>query len=518
MVGIVQKYLRINNFAEQKYAFADLVQAHPDYPSFFAITDTLELLSIEHVAFKVLKEELFELPNSFLTLFDKDLALVTIKKNAIKIELEKTVARTLSFDDFLARWDGIVIAIEPNKTLIHRNLRTSLKWGYYSLPFLGLFLISIINNSYDISRIFLVLISIIGLIVSIVIVQEKLGIKNEMVSSFCDRSPKISCNSVINSDKGKINEWISFSDLPILFFAINLTSLLFNPTGTSDIISLVSLFSLPVIAYSIWIQKVQLKKWCLLCLAITFLIILQSAVSIFKKEVFIHITYSNLFSYLFSIILIASFWLVLRSTLVNKAKADKEVRNFKKIKRNYKVLEYLSKEVPILIGLDKLEGLRFGNPNAEVRLLIIVSPNCTHCHNAFTEALELVTKYSGKIFLNVLFNINPDSNDNPYKIVAERLLEINNSNETLAAEAITDWYVKKMGLEKWKKKWKVDFISKEVKQQIRQQYNWCSENKFNHTPVKIVNDKLFPNEYDIVELKYFFNDYAKQKQVFEKVI
>jgi hypothetical protein len=32
-----------------------------------------------------------------------------------------------------------------------------------------------------------------------------------------------------------------------------------------------------------------------------------------------------------------------------------------------------------------------------------------------------------KIFLNVLFNVNPENVDNPYKVVVERLLSINRS-------------------------------------------------------------------------------------------
>jgi thiol-disulfide isomerase/thioredoxin len=516
MISLIQKYLSINNFADQKSAFEDLFQSHPDYPSLFAITDTLELLSIENAAFKVLKEQLFELPDSFLAIYNQDLALVTKKKTLIKIELEKAGTKSLSFDDFAAGWDGIVITIEPNETSIFGNLKDSLNWLYYSLPVLALVIISIFYNSYDISEIILFLTSIAGLVLSIFIVQEKLGVKNEMVSKFCNISPNASCNSVISSDKGKINKWISFSDLPVLFFGINVTSLLLNPTSSSTIIGLLSLLSLPVIVYSIWIQKIQLKKWCLLCLAISFLIILQSVVWIFTKEAFVYITFSSLFSYLFSMILIGSFWLVLSSTLVNKIKAEKEVSKLKKFKRNYAVLNFLSKEVPVLKGLDKLEGLRFGNSDGAIRLMIILSPSCGHCHNVFTQALELVNKYPEKISLNVLFNINPENNDNPYKVVVERLLEISNSNEALAVEAITDWHVKKTGLEKWTEKWKVDFISKKVNQQIEQQYNWCLENEFNYTPVKMVNDKLFPNEYDISELKYFLNDYAEEKEVFEK--
>jgi protein-disulfide isomerase len=66
-------------------------------------------------------------------------------------------------------------------------------------------------------------------------------------------------------------------------------------------------------------------------------------------------------------------------------------------------------------------------------------------------------------------------------------------------------------LDKWLNKWKVDSISMKVNQQIQQQYDWCLQNEFNYTPVKIVNGKLYPNEYSISELKYFLNEISQEK-------
>ena len=60
------------------------------------------------------------------------------------------------------------------------------------------------------------------------------------------------------------------------------------------------------------------------------------------------------------------------------------------------------------------------------------------------------------------------------------------------------------------KKWKVEHNGMQVNNQLFQQYNWCSKNEFNYTPVKIVNGKLFPKGYDINELKFFLNDFASE--------
>jgi hypothetical protein len=100
--------------------------------------------------------------------------------------------------------------------------------------------------------------------------------------------------------------------------------------------------------------------------------------------------------------------------------------------------------------------------------------------------------------------------------VVERLLTINRSSPGKTVEAISDWYIKKMGLKKWLKKWHVDAVSMMINQEIQKQYEWCSKNNFNYTPVKIVNERLFPSEYELNELKYFLNDFMEDVEVLEK--
>ncbi|MFE3867526.1 vitamin K epoxide reductase family protein [Flavobacterium sp. LS2P90] len=515
MIDLVQKYLDSNSFSSHKIAFKDLFESHPNYPSIFAITDTLELLSIENVAIKVPKEQLIELPNSFLAIFNQRLVLVSKTSTLITIVTEKGDKQDLSFDKFILNWNGIIIAIEPNKNIVNERLQINSKWFLYCLPVFALVTLSTISIRYALNDFLLLLTSIIGLVFSVFIIQEKLGLSNQIVSKFCNINPNTSCDSVIKSDKGEINKWVSFSDLPILFFGVNLVSIVLQPTSSSVIIGFLSLLSLPVIIYSIWIQKWQLKKWCILCLVISFIIMIQSMIWVFIGQSLLTITYPKLFSYGFSIILITSFWLVIKPILENKIKAEKSINELKKFKRNYDVFNFLLKEIPVVKGFDLLEGLKFGNRNSEVSLTLILSPSCGHCHKAFQDAFELVSKFPQKVFLNVLFNINPENNNNPYKVVVESLLAINNSNLGKMEEAISDWHIKKMGLDAWKEKWAVDTIDMKVNNQMYQQYTWCLENEFNYTPVKIVNDKLFPNEYEISELKYFLNDFSEEKEALE---
>jgi uncharacterized membrane protein len=514
MINLVNKYLISNFYLNTKEEFEESFLSHPNYPSVFAITDSLDMLSIENIAIKVPKEQLGELPNSFLAIFNGELVLVAKDEKEIVVENEKGIKSNLTIDNFCKDWEGIIIAIEPNQ-IISSEVKSNTKRLFYCIPIVALIALSIVYNNYSFSSALQLFTSLIGVFISVLIVQEKFGMKNEIVSKFCNINPNTSCDSVIQSGKGKINKWMSFTDLPLLFFSINMVSILLNPAYSSKLIGLLSIASFPVIAYSIWLQKFKINKWCLLCLLVSALLILQGLVGYYLGQPLLTKAIFNDFSYLFSIITCTSLWLLIKPELESKFKTESEVKELKKFKRSYTIFEFLSKKVLVNDGFEKLQGLQFGNPKSTIALTIILSPSCGHCHKAFEDAIHLVHKYPEKVFLNVLFNINPENNDNPCKPVVENLLAIKYTISESIEEAITDWHIHKIELELWLKKWGQKTVSMKVNQQMQQQYDWCLENEFNYTPVKIVNGKLFPNEYNITELKYFLNDFSNEKESIE---
>ncbi|SFB00467.1 Vitamin K epoxide reductase family protein [Flavobacterium swingsii] len=511
MINIVKKYLVISQFSDQKENFEDLFLSHPNYPGVFAITDSLDMLSIENIAIKVPKEQFIELPKSFLAIYNNNLVLATKSNAVITIDTKEGKQQKLTFNEFLTGWNEVILAIEPNTNSIIKKEKANTKWLLYTLPFIALIILSITYNKYNYNSTILLATSITGLLTSIFIVQEAFGIKSEIVSKFCNVNQNVSCDSVIKSNKNEINKWFGFSDLPLLFFSISILSTIIQTEEASNIIGFLSLAATPIIMYSVWLQKFQLKKWCVLCLVVSFIIVLQSLVFIFATTSFFNIIIINGFGFLFSAILLTTIWLFVKPVFEAKIKAEKRETELKKFKCNYQIFRFLSKKIPVLKGFDKLEGLQFGNKTASLQLTIIISPSCGHCHKALEDGFNLVTKFPKRVFLSVLFNINPENNDNLYKIIVETLLTINNINPENIESAISDWHIKKMDLQPWLEKWKMNTVDMKVNHQIYKQYNWCLENEFNYTPVKIINNKLFPNEYEISELKYFLNDFLKEK-------
>ncbi|MDX6184798.1 vitamin K epoxide reductase family protein [Flavobacterium sp. Fl-77] len=516
MVKIVQKYLQINKYSNLKNEFEDLFLSHPNYPSLFAITDSLDLLSIENAAVRISKEQILDLPKSFLAYYKQELTLVEKNKKNVRIYSDKEGIQKISYEEFLTGWDGVIVAIEENKLLLNEESSIGFKWLKYALPVFLLAGLSFVYNHYNTFSIAFLITSLLGFAFSVLIVDKKIGLSPNLNSRFCNLGSAISCDSVIRSDLRRINKWISFTDLPLIFFSSSLLSILLLPFESAVFVGFLSLLSIPIIVLSVWIQKFEIRKWCTLCLIVSFLIVSQSIVWFTSSNFTLVFSTSNVFPFLFSFVLLLTIWLGIKSILKNRITNEVSLNELKKFKRNYSVLNFLSQRIPKIDGFSDLRGLQFGNKKASINLSIIISPSCTHCHKTFQEAFDLVLKFPDKIFLNVLFNVNPENNENPFKTVVERLLMIYRSTPGKTVEAISDWHIKKMELDKWLKKWSIDGTSAMITQEINKQYEWCQKNNFNYTPVKIVNEKVFPNEYDISELKYFLNDFAEEIHVLER--
>ncbi|NHN26670.1 vitamin K epoxide reductase family protein [Flavobacterium jejuense] len=505
MIIPVRKFLEINNYRDESNDFENLFLSHPNYPSLFAVTDTFDLLGIENVAAQVPKEQFTELPSSYLAVVNDEVVLVRNHQNSITIEKESETKK-LSIDDFLMQWNGVVVAIEANEVTVKKKL-TLLKNKYFLFAF---FLLAILLLQFQtlgwISILNLGILSI-GFFIGIVIIDEKLNKTEGVVSKICSFSENTSCDSVIKSESAKLTKWLDFSDLPIVFFGTGILAIVINPNSFS-IINFLSLLSLPVVGYSIWLQKIKLEKWCVLCLSISSLLVLQSIFFIFFVENFNF----NFLALVQAAMFVLPIWFFVKPVLFDKIKLEKDNLELLKFKRNFSIFSSLQKPVKEQEQLESLQKIELGNKDTNVRLNLILSPSCGHCHTAFKDGIDLISNYPEKLKLAIFFNLNPENADNPYLSVAKNLLQIHKDYPEKIEEALSDWHIEKISLAEWTAKWEQEKIDFQVLETIRSQYEWCLANEFNYTPVKLINSHLFPQEYDLKELKYFISELEEVKE------
>ncbi|NJM80838.1 MAG: thioredoxin domain-containing protein [Flavobacterium sp.] len=486
--------------------FEDMFLSHPNYPSLYAVTDTLSMLNIENVAAQVPKDQLTALPDSFLAVISDDIVLVHRSTNEISIENEKQGKKRYNTADFLQQWSGIVVAIEPNE-ITKKNSLPILQNKYLWLGILLFILLLLVWGNLILPSFLTLLISSLGLILSIVIIDEKINKSEGVISKICSFSEQTSCDSVIKSDSSKLTKWLDFSDLPILFFGTSVLLLQLQPSAFS-ILNFLSVLALPLVGYSVWLQKVKLEKWCILCLGISLLLLIQSLFFILFTKDF-YFDYKRLLQ---ASLLVFPTWFFIKPILFRNKELIKENVTHLKFKRNYSIFSFLQKPVTDASTLNDLPSIIIGYKEALVTIDLIVSPSCGHCHTAFSQAMDLLQHYPEKIKVRVYFNLNIDNSDNPYLVVAKTVLQLNKDYPQMAELALQDWHKHKMSLPDWKTKWKVKHIDFEIEQTLKKSYEWCLKNEFNFTPIKIVNSNVFPTEYDLKELKYFISEITEKEE------
>jgi hypothetical protein len=302
-----------------------------------------------------------------------------------------------------------------------------------------------------------------------------------------------------------------------LFFGISTLSILTQPEFSIKIVGLLSLVAIPAIIYSVWLQKFEIKKWCVLCLAVSFVIILQSVFFTLGNTTWFSFTLTDFYSFVFAAILLSTIWFLVKPILGNKIKFEKEANELMRFKRNFNLFQFLSNNIEEYDDFEKLNGITFGSSEAATQITLILSPSCGHCHTAFEEAYELYQNYSEKTHLNILFNINPSNEANMYRVVVENLLALKEQDPQKAKEALVDWHINRLNLDNWKRKWSVESPHLLINKELQNQYYWCLKNEFNYTPVKIINGNLFPDGYEIKELKYFLNNFSEEIELLNQL-
>jgi hypothetical protein len=264
----------------------------------------------------------------------------------------------------------------------------------------------------------------------------------------------------------------------------------------------VSLISVPILIYSIYLQGFVLKKWCVLCLSIALMNFLIAFIFILNFNDFAF-SKTILFQIFVLSITVALVWFSIKKQILNANEKETKLNGLLRFKRNEEVFESLSKDLNEVNLFKSLAKIKLGNPDAKNTITLFLSPSCPHCHTAYQEALDLIKKNPEQVNLEIGYNININNLDNPYLDVAKTIFSLYNAQKDFK-QALDDWHLKNMKLDYWLSKWKEKQEFMVENNQLETQLQWCMKNDLNFAPVKIFNQKMMPRNYQINELFYFF--------------
>lgn len=512
MIGILIKYLGKNNYSHLREDFKESYQSHPNYPSLYAATDSFSFLSIENIAAKIPLSQIESMPEYFMAQVNKDtgseFVLVEKKLDKIILEYEKGKKKRLEKKEFLEIWTGLIVAIEPSEII--KKIKPSFNSKYYLLILFGLVLLSI-GYAYEPLSLLSIIYKVttfIGLIIGILILQEKFSEDvTAFVSKVCGGETDSSCDNIIDSES-KLLKLFNYTDLPFIFFGVNFLLLSLSSTYTSTV-ALFSIFSIPIVFHSFYLQWFELKSRCILCLMISGLILLQSISYLVIVESYTF-NYNQIILYVLLTAIFFIVWNIISNFLLLNKGLNIENKSLKRFKRDFKLFQFLSKDVQLENELNNLYAITLGEGKISLRLFL--SPSCGHCHQAYKDALTLLERYPKQFSLKIYYNLNPQNKKNRYSQVAKLITHYSLNDLNKTEECLEDWHIKNISIEDWLKRWDTKISEDKVEEIIQKQFEWCKENDFNFTPIKLINNKKYPEEYEILDIRYFIND-LKELQI-----
>lgn len=511
MLYILEKYLKHLNYTNQTSEIEEYYLSHPNFPSLFAVTETLDLLNIKNIPAEVSPNDIDTLPNQFITLYKKDneqeFIFVENKNDSFIYCIDENKKRIkIAKKDFLKKWTHIVLLIEKNeseekKVIKHKGIYTTV------MMFILLLVYIFINKETFTSNSLLFLFtSTFGLIISVFILQKEFNIPNQLADELCGlfKDSKNGCSEILNSNISFINKVLKLSDLSFVYFSTCVFLVLF--LHESLFFLPVSFFLVFAIGYSVYLQIFKLKKYCNLCNltnSVLAVIVLLSG-QFFANYQLKNLINSFLFFAIFFIVILI-LWSKIKPMLIKYFELYSSNITLKKFKRNNEVFHFfLQNNKTQLEGLQNLTGIIIGNSDAKNELVLFLSPSCKHCYSVFKEALDLEKKSKGKVKINVMFNSNIENTSNPYNKVIEIIMEnyLTSGNEK-AVFLLKEWFENKLDLSIFIDKYET-ITTLNTKQIIMEHYHWCAINDYKYSPVKIINNFLLPKEYNVEELKFFY--------------
>ncbi|PZR27149.1 MAG: hypothetical protein DI535_12105 [Citrobacter freundii] len=478
------------------------LQCHPDFPSLASLTERLEEWGIPSAAVVVDKEKLHELPLPFLAHQpENDGGFILVKSFR---------DRSVRSKEFLSSWDGIAVFAEApdnwryssnDEQLKKDNILRRRKIASFILSALAI--AGIVSTGFSWPLTILLVSSLLGIGVASLIVQEELGITNEITEQLCSTGKQVDCNAVLNSDAGKVGTWFKLSDASLVYFAglslfVMLTYLV--PAASSWLPWLV-FSAIPVTIFSLYYQWRVIGKWCILCLLIVGILWLQAGVVLVGiTPVFsLNLSTSGSALIIFSMIFPAVAWMMLKPLLKKQKNfADKRfaLQRFKHTKDVFYSLLVRQRKV----SFRYISGdIQIGNPQARIQLFVACNPYCAPCAKAH-EALHRIIERTD-IGLTIRFSTRPDDDGDPKTIAAEYILGLMEGCTTIEKRhIIKDWY-EVMNIDQFKRHYP-SAKQTDAKAVLWDWVNWVAESGVEFTPTIYVNGYQLPRQYRVEDLEH----------------
>jgi uncharacterized membrane protein len=518
---VVEALLKKLKVMVSMHTINDTLQAHPDYPSFLSISDSLNNWKVENLVIKTSAEKLSEIPTPFITSFKQGVfvAVLEVAENEILIINQHGKKETIATSVFLVQWTENILVAESNELSgeinYHKTIKDAkIKLAIYSLIPIGILaslFIPYLNGSITLIPTLYLLVKLIGLIASVLLLWYDIDKGNPLLKQICSGIQKANCSAVLNTKAATIGGVVSWSEIGFIYFAGSLLfATLVGINAVLPVLSLFSLLALPYIVFSIYYQWKIAKQWCVLCLMVQAVLLAEGTIVVANNGISFSesiTAFTNNFIYAFYSLLIPIIsWFLLKPLLKRLQVAKYEKRSYSMLKFNDQVFWSLLKNQPSIVDHSTSElGITIGNPNAKHTIIKVCNPYCGPCATAHPE-LDKIIELNPDVKAQIIFTATNQENDRGAKPVKHLLAIAEKGNEHTTHKALDDWYLaKEKNYDVFANKYPINRELDKQTDKINQMKDWCQKVKIEYTPTIFIDGYQLPKGYQIKDINYFLS-------------
>jgi uncharacterized membrane protein/thiol-disulfide isomerase/thioredoxin len=335
---------------------------------------------------------------------------------------------------------------------------------------------------------------------AVLIVQQELGISNELTEQLCNTGKNTDCDAVMHSKGSRVAKWFNWADAGIIYFSSFLLILVSSSPGLL-ILAVISAAAIPFTFFSLYYQWGVVKKWCPLCLItvavlwVQFILLLPLLIKFDMAAV----EKSEAAFTVFIITVVAAVWLLIIKPIFDK---NKELTG-----KNYSLLRFKNNPdifITLLqqqrrVDITPFENdLQLGNSAAPVQIMVACNPYCGPCAKAHEALDKLIEK--NDIGLTVRFAVKAESKEDKRTQAVEYLLQVlNDMTNIYKRKVLNNWYA---GMNM--KKFKDIYPLKErtaIDDLLNNYAQWSEIAKITFTPTIFINGYELPKQYGIGDLE-----------------
>lgn len=511
----------------------NFLKEHPDYPSLLAISDCFSYFNVQNEAYNIDLQNLSQLDTAFIVQIQGDKSqqnFFSLAKNEdsnhiafLNPETHKWEKRKKeAFEKYYSGYALLIITTgerikEDNYEIKKKNEKreTIYKWlgiGTFLL-LASLMAINIFESENQLTAIYILLfqlITIAGVGIGSILLLYEVDQFDPTFNQICTKGKKANCSAVLSS-KGASLFGVSWSRIGTIFFLSQFFSILlaYNQPIRAVILSYISYFSLAGISYTIYSLFYQwriVKRWCMLCLSVQVIIILQNLLIANTNWLTIHSPY--FLKGFPAVVLVLSFLLstfIVNITLLyfKKLKENQNMRiSLQRVRLNPEIFYTLLSKGKKINNTTSSLGISLGSPNANFKIVKVCNPFCAPCSHGH-KFIEELLNCDKDIQVQIIFTATGNENDESTIVVKHLLAIAEKKDEELTREALNDWYsAPKKDYKIFKEKYKhYDGANQNLK--VEAMSSWCKNTKISFTPTYFINGSQLPEGYSIDEIKFF---------------